>query len=67
MVISGSKPESGQFIAIWVHAGSIWSSTYKIENGSEYELNITSDEWVYVENSIDMNESVSELVYVTKD
>ena len=41
-----SMPKKGQFIAIWVHNGVLWSDTLKYsDDGLLYRFSTTADDW----------------------
>lgn len=52
MKIVNEMPTEGQFIRIWIHAGLVWSSTAKWEDGVIYEYDDINDEYVKIGTSL---------------
>ena len=45
--LSLNMPKEGQFVAVWLFGGEIWSMTFKREGDSIYQFDVTQG-WLYV-------------------
>lgn len=45
--LSLTMPKEGQFVAVWMFGGEIWSMTFKREGNSIYQFDMVQG-WIYV-------------------
>lgn len=46
MKSTNNMPETGQFVAVWVHNGNLWSGTYKWKNSKLRRYSVYQDRWL---------------------
>jgi hypothetical protein len=59
------QPTEGQFVAIWTNNGRVWSGTYKIYDGREYQWDTFAQMWCESELYLVYPDPGTEIQYFT--